>query len=169
MSSLQNRRGRFLLDVQLKRAGDEPFLSCRVEPFLARKPFGVAAQRISSRYAIQQIEFAFPRQAAKRAVADLLLFLEKFTRLQMIAHQRDDLRAHIVPIERVDVQPVEKTQRRFDARFFVSAGAQASVDKFRRRRLTKVMTEGSEHYRDLFGVWKIVYQFARAIDNQPGM
>src|SRR5713226_4814114 len=87
----------------------------------------------------------------------------------MIANERDDLRPHIVSIKRVYVQLVEKTQRGLDARFFVSARAQASVDEFRRRGLTKVMTEGSNHYGDLLCVWKIIYQLARPIDDKLRM
>src|SRR5713101_6144863 len=117
MSSLQNRRGRFRFDFKFTRAGNEPFLGFRVVPLLAGNPFDVAAQRIRPCHAIQKIEFASPRQAPKRAVADFLAFLKILARLQMIAHQRHDLRAHVVTVERVDAQLVEKTQRRLDSRF----------------------------------------------------
>ena len=41
--------------------------------------------------------------------------------LEMIAHQRHNLRTHIIAIERVNIEPIEKTQSRLDACFFVAA------------------------------------------------
>src|ERR1700687_6521141 len=84
----------------------------------------------------------------------------------MITNQCDYLRAHVVSIERVNVQLVEKTQRGLDAGFLVSARAQTTVNEFSRRRLTKVMTESREHYGYLLGVRQIFDQLARAIDDQ---
>src|SRR6267142_6400861 len=109
MATKQKRRRRLRLNFQLTSSLDKPLLRGGVVPLLARHPISVAAERISRRHAIQEIEFTFARQAAKGAVTDFCAFLEILARLQMIAHQRQDLRAHVVAIERMNVQPVKKT------------------------------------------------------------
>src|SRR5438445_291144 len=121
MPAQQQRRRRVLLDRQFPCTIDEPLLCLGVVPFLARYPISVAAQRVRFGDAIQEIEFALSREPPKSADANFVSFLVKLAWLQMFAHERNHLRAHIVTIERVNVQGVEKFLRWADAGFLVTA------------------------------------------------
>src|SRR5712692_2545394 len=169
MTPKQQRRGRTRLNFQLTSTRDKPLLGCGSVPLLARNPFGIATQRICFGHAIQQGEFTFPRETTKRAVAYFVALLVVFARFQMIAHQRHDLRAHVVTIQRVNVELVEKTQRRLEAGFLVSARAQTTVDEFGCRGFTDVMAESREHYGYLSRVWQVFNQLAGAIDDERCM
>src|SRR2546430_1260277 len=87
----------------------------------------------------------------------------------MLADQRNHLRAHIVAIECVQVQPIEKTFRWSNTRFFMTARAPAAFEKFRCWRLTEIVAQGSEHYGDLLSVRKVVDQLACAIDDEASV
>src|ERR1043165_2884161 len=108
MPAQENRRGRLGLHFEFASAFNEPLLSLSRVPLLARHPIGVAPERISLRDSIQQIEFALARQSSKRAVANLVSLLKELAGLQMIAHQHNYLGAHVVPIQRVNIQSIEK-------------------------------------------------------------
>src|SRR5713226_8730587 len=108
VASQQDRRRRPFLDFQLARARDEPILGGGVIPILARHPISVATQRVGFGHTVQQIQFALARQTAKRPVADFITLLIVFARLEMIAHQRQHLRAHVVTVERVNIKFIEK-------------------------------------------------------------
>src|SRR5947208_2124287 len=105
MSSHEDWLRRSLLNVKRARALDEPILRFRREPLVARNPIGVATQRVRLRHAIQKLQFATARQTTKRAVSDFITLLVKLSRLQMVADKRNDLRANVVTVERVYVQP----------------------------------------------------------------
>ncbi len=169
MSAQQDRRGRSRYNFKLAGTSDKPFLRFGVIPLLTRNPIGVASQRISFGDPIQEIEFALARQPAKSAVAHFFTLFKKLSRLQMISHQRQDLLAHIVTLDRMDVQFFQKTERRSNSRFFVSTRAQTAIDELRRRRLAEIVGQGSQHYCHLLWIGEIVNQFARAINYQPRM
>src|SRR6267378_3806703 len=87
----------------------------------------------------------------------------------MLADQRNYLRAHIVAIECVQIQPIQKTFRWSNTRFFMSARAPTAFEKFGCRRLTEIVAQGSEHYGDLLGVRKVVDQLTCAIDDEASV
>ena len=61
----------------------------------------------------------------------------------------EHLRAHVVAVDRVDVQPIEHGRRRRDARLLVIERSDAAVDERRRRRLAEVVADGAEHHGEL--------------------
>src|SRR6266478_4995393 len=84
----------------------------------------------------------------------------------MIAYQCDYLRAHIVTIQCVNVQPIEEAFSRGDACFLVSTRAPAAFEKFSGRRLAEIMSERGEHHSHLLGIRQVIDQFACAINDQ---
>src|SRR6185369_15938176 len=108
MTAEQNRRRRPRSNLKLSRAFDKPVLRCRREPLLALDPVSIPAERISPGHAVQQIEFTLTRQPAKRAVADFIALLIKLARLEVITHQGDHLRAHVITVQRMHIQSIKK-------------------------------------------------------------
>src|ERR1051325_8956712 len=84
----------------------------------------------------------------------------------MFAHERNHLPAHVITIERVNVDAIEKTLGRRHARFLVSARTPASLEELSRRRFPKIVGQRGEHHRHLPRISQIVDQRACAIDRQ---
>src|SRR5689334_16217827 len=166
MPSKQQRIGRTLLDFKFPRALNEPFLRFRSIPLLARHPFSIAPERIRLRHSVQKIRLAPARQTSKRTFTNFVALLVKLTRLEMFAHERNHLTTHVVIIERVDVDASQKTLSRRHARVLVSTRTPASLEELSRRRLPKIMGQGSEHHRHLTRISQFVDQLARTIDRQ---
>src|ERR1043166_765372 len=152
MPAQENRRGRLGLHFEFARAFNEPLLTFGVIPFFSWHPIGVAPERISLRDSIQQIEFTLARQSSKRAVANFVSLLKELAGLQMIAHQRNYLGAHVVPIQRVNIQSIEKALSRRNSGFFVFAGSNPPLDKGSRSRFAEIVTERSQHHGHLLGI-----------------
>src|SRR5215813_9124812 len=156
MPSKQQGIGRALLDFQFPRALDKPFLRFRTVPLFARHPVSIPAERIRFRDTIQEIRLAPPGQTPKRSLTDFVALLEKLTRLEMLSHKRDSLRAHVITVDRVYFDAIEKTLRRQHPRFLVPARAPTPFDELSCSRLPKIMSERRQHDRHLPRVGKIV-------------
>src|SRR4029453_2809160 len=70
-------------------------------------------------------------------------------RFEMVRDDASDLAGHVVSADRVDVEAIEEGCRRRDACLFVIDRSDASVDKRRRQRLSKIVAHRSEHDRHL--------------------
>src|SRR5436309_191897 len=156
-------------NLELSRARDKPFLSFRRVPFLARNMFGVAPERIRPRHAIQELKLAFARETAKRAVTNLISLFVELAGLQMIAHQSDYLGAHVVSVQCVNVQSIEKSVRWLGSGFFVLARTKTAVYERGRRWFAEVMTKRSQHNSHLPWIIQVVDKRTRAIDNQASV
>src|SRR5215831_21163393 len=121
MPAQQNRCGGARCNFELARAFDKPFLCLSREPFFPRHTLGVATKRICPGHPIQQIELAFPCQATKSAVANFIPPLIELPRLEVVAHKRQHLRAHVITVESVNIEPIENVDCRLDPTFLVLA------------------------------------------------
>jgi hypothetical protein len=74
----------------------------------------------------------------------------------MFPHECNNLPAHVVTIESVYIQTIEKTLGRRHARFLMPARAQSAIDKFSCSRLPKIMGQRGEHHCHLARVRKSV-------------
>ena len=105
MPSLDERLGRRVLDAELARALDEPVHRRTVEAAAASFAVGPRDPR-------QQLEVHLLREPPERAVADRRLRLAEHARLQVVRDDAEHLAAHVVPLQRMDVQPIEQRRRR---------------------------------------------------------
>src|SRR5256714_6152202 len=169
VSAHQNRRGRPAFDRELARARDEPLLRLRRVPALARNPRRVAPQTIGLRDAVQEFEFASARESSERAVGYLLALSVELAGLEVIAHEGDDLRAHVVAVEREELQAFEERNGRLNARLLVTARAYAPLDELGRRRLAEVVAQSGQHHRQLPRVVEVFNEFARAVADEKGV
>src|SRR4051812_12781465 len=87
----------------------------------------------------------------------------------MVAHERNNLRAHVVAVERVYVQMLKKSFSRLHPSLFMAARAYLPLFKLRRRGLAEIMAESREHHRHLLGIRQVINHLARAINDEPGM
>ena len=76
--------------------------------------------------------------------------------LQVVRDQPGHLTPHVEAVDRVDVQPIQQTDRRFDARLFVVERANPSVDECRGGRLAEIVADGAQHHREQPGAVEIV-------------
>src|ERR1051326_8244390 len=120
MSSQQQRLRRALVHFQLSRSLNKPLLRLRPIPLFTRHPLGIPSQRIGLRHAIKQIRLAATRETTKRTVTNLIALLVKLARLQMLAHECEHLCTHVVTIDRVHLDSIQKTLCRRHASFFVT-------------------------------------------------
>ena len=74
----------------------------------------------------------------------------------MLRDQPDDLLPHVVAIQRMHVEAIEKCPGRRDALFLVIHRSNAPIDHRRRRRLAEVVTDGAQHDGDLLRAIEIV-------------
>src|ERR1041384_2199250 len=121
MAPKQQRIGRASLDFQFLRALDKPFLRFRAVPLLARHPVSIPSERIRFGHTIQQIRLAPPGQPPKRSLTNLVALFVKLTRLEMLAHNRNNLCADVITIDRVYLDAIEKTLSRRHTRLLVPA------------------------------------------------
>src|SRR5215216_5217557 len=84
----------------------------------------------------------------------------------MLADEGDYLGAHVVTVDCVYIDAIEKTLSRWHARFFMSTRSPPFLDEFGCCRFTKIMCEGRKHHRDFSCVRKILNQLTRAIDDE---
>src|ERR1041384_164667 len=169
MASEQQWIRRTLLDFKLARAFNEPFLRFSAVPLFAWYPVSISSERISFRHPGQKVGLAPARQSSKRAFTNFVALLVKLTRLEMFAHERNHLPAHVVTVERVNVDTSEEILSRRHARFLVPARAPASLKEFSRGRLPEIMGQRRQHHRHLPRVIQLVDQLPRAIDRQLRM
>src|SRR5438045_2540146 len=87
----------------------------------------------------------------------------------MIAHQSDYLGAHVVSVQCVNVQSIEKSVRWLGSGFFVLARTKTAVYERGRRWFAEVMTKRSQHNSHLPWIIQVVDKCTRAIDNQASM
>src|ERR1041385_1176486 len=127
MASEQQWIRRTLLDFKLARAFNEPFLRFSAVPLFAWYPVSISSERISFRHPIQKVGLAPARQSSKRAFTNFVALLVKLTRLEMFAHERNHLPAHVVTVERVNVDTREEILSRRHAPFLVPARAPAPL------------------------------------------
>ena len=83
----------------------------------------------------------------------------------MVRDESEHLSAHILAVDRVDVEAIEKRGRRRDAFFLVIHRADAAVDERRRRRLAEVVRHCAEHDDELIGAIEIVDALPRLVDH----
>ncbi len=83
----------------------------------------------------------------------------------MLRRHAEHLMPHVVAVDRVDVQPIEKRRGRRDALFLVIDRADAAVEKRGRRRLAEVVRQRAEHDRDGLRPRQIVDSRSRLIDD----
>src|ERR1043165_4751380 len=162
MADQENWRGRLRLHFEFASAFNEPLLSFGVIPFFSWHPISVASERVGFGHAIQQIEFALARQSSKRAVANFVSLLIELAGLQMIAHQRDYLGAHVIPIQRVNIQSIEKALSRRNSGLFVFARSNPPFDKGSRGRFAEIVTERSQHHGHLLRIRQVIDDLAYA-------
>ena len=79
--------------------------------------------------------------------------------------EAEHLRAHVVAVERVHVQPIEQRGRRRHAALLVAGRSDAAVDHRRRGRLAEVVTDRAEHHRDRRPAVESVDARARLVDH----
>src|ERR1051325_4018729 len=84
----------------------------------------------------------------------------------MLAHERNNLRAHVITIERVYPDAIQKAFRRGHARFLVSARAPSPLDKLSCSGLPEIMGQRRQNNGDLPRIRKTFDQLARAIHRQ---
>src|ERR1051325_4180581 len=84
----------------------------------------------------------------------------------MLAHERNNLRAHVIAVERVYPDAIEKTFRRWHTRFLVPARAPSPLDKLSCRGLPEIMGQRRQNNSDLPRIRKTFDQLARAIHRQ---
>src|SRR5688572_20230130 len=87
----------------------------------------------------------------------------------MLAHERNHLPAHVITIDRVNVDAVQKRLSRWHARRFVSARTQTSFDKLSRHRLAEIVGQRRQHHRYLPRVGKLVDQLPCPVERQSRM
>jgi len=81
-------------------------------------------------------------------------------------HQPAHLSLHVVPVDGMDVQPIEQREGRFHAGLLVVVRSDASVDERGGGRLAEVVADGAEHHRHLLAARQIVDHPARLVDDQ---
>ena len=126
---------------------------------------GFAAQAVRFRQPRQQLQIDFLSQAPEGAVADLVLRLEPHARLEVLRHHAQDLPAHVVSVERVDIQPIEKRGGRRDSLLLVIDRADPPIEEGGRRRLAEVVADRAEHDGDLLRARQVVDALPRLIDD----
>src|ERR1043165_28721 len=156
MASEQQWIRRTLLDFKLPRAFNEPFLRFSAVPLFAWYPDSISSERISFRHPIQKVGLAPARQSSKRTFTNFVALLVKLARLEMFAHERNHLPAHVITIERVNVDAIEKTLGRRHAPSLVPARTPASLEDLSRRRFPKIVGQRREHHRPLPRISQIV-------------
>src|SRR5688572_6442740 len=169
MTPQQDRIRRSLLHFQLSRALEKPLLRLRSIPPLPRHPISIASQRICLRDAIQKRRLTTPRQPAKCTFTNFVALLVELTRFQMLPDQRDNLASHVITVNRMYVDAIEKSFGRRDTCFLMSARAPTAFEKFSSRRLAKIMGQRGQHHRHLPRVREVVDEFTCAIDHQLRM
>src|ERR1043166_2360300 len=156
MAPKQQRIGRASLDFQFLRALDKPFLRLRTVPLFARHPLSIPSERIRLGHTIQQIRLAPAGQTPKRSLTNLVALLVKLTRFEMLSYKRNDLRPHVITIDRVYLHAIEKTLSRRHTRFLMPARAPAPFAELSRSRLPKIVSQRRQHHRHLPRIRKLV-------------
>ena len=87
----------------------------------------------------------------------------------MLSNQRDNLTSHVVTINRVYVDAIEKALSGRNACFLMPTRTPTAFEKLSRRRLPKIMGQSGQHHRDLSRIRKVVDEFTRAIDHELRM
>ena len=77
------------------------------------------AETVGLREACQQLEVNLAGQTSERAVADAVEGLVPHPGLQVVCDQTNHLASHVIAVERVQVQPIEKTLGGRDAGLFM--------------------------------------------------
>src|SRR3954468_5893875 len=159
----QNRRRRPMLDAERARALEKTVHRRAVET-AGPPPFAIRL-----RDPCQQFEIDLLRESPERAVADFVAHLVPGAGLQMLRGDAEHLLAHVVAIDRVDVEAVEKRRRRRHAEFLVVHRADPTVDERRRRRLAEIVRERAEHHRDLLRPRQVGDSRSRLVDHLQRM
>lgn len=161
MTALQKRRRRRVLDTEMSRPFNEPVFrvwSCRVS----------GGQRAGFRCAIEQINFNPPRESAEIAIGDLLATVIKFARALLLAHQRRDLRAHIVARKRVESEPFQhshslRNRRAMHGECWLIIGGVCY------NRFSEIVRERREHHREAFCFGEVAREQRRFIQRALGV
>ena len=96
---------------------------------------------------------------------DLVLRLEPHARLQVLRRHAEHLRAHVVAVDRVHVQPIEKRRCRRHALLLVIDRPDPTVEERRGRRLAEVVADRAQHDGDLLRPRQVVHARPRLIDD----
>src|SRR6266545_6728506 len=145
VAAAQQRRGRPHGHLELQDPLAKPLHGHRLEP-----P-GAPAQAVGPGHAVEQVRLALASQAADRAVPHPIPLLVQLSRLQMVAHERRHLTAHVVAEQGVDVPAVEEGQGGRDPRLLVAGGADAAILGLRGRGLAEVVAKRGQHHRESSG------------------
>src|SRR5438093_12731533 len=87
----------------------------------------------------------------------------------MLRDEPDDLLSHVVAVHRMNVEAIEECVRWRDTLLFMVHRSDPPVDKRRRRRLPKIVTDGAEHHSDLLWPLEIVDSASCLIDDLQRM
>ena len=87
----------------------------------------------------------------------------------MVRDEAEHLPAHVLAVDRMNVEAIEKRGGRRDAFLLVVQRADAAVDEGRRRRLAEIVRHRAEHDDELIGTIEIVDALPRLVDHHQRM
>jgi hypothetical protein len=145
MPPQKDRRRGAMLDAEATGAFEEPVHRLAVERAGRRPRQSDFASRA------KELEVHFLRETTERSVADFVTRLEPHAGLQVLRRHTEHLAAHVVALNRIHVQSIEKGGCGRHALLLVIDGADAAVEEGGGRRLAQVVTDGTEHDRKLLG------------------
>ena len=93
------------------------------------------------------------------------LTLDETTRALCRDTPLNDLPPHVVTVQRVNIEPVEKCQRGRDALLFVIHRSNPAINDSGCRRLAEIVTDGAQHDGDLLRSIEVVDAAPRLIDH----
>src|SRR4030095_4797165 len=102
MAAEQERARRAMLDAKRARSLEKPVHRRAIE--LAR----VSAEAVRFRQPCEKLEIDFLRQAAERPLPTFVANLVPGSRLQMMGDEAEYLSPHVVAIDRMHVDPIQK-------------------------------------------------------------
>src|SRR4029453_2802635 len=113
MAAEQDRTRRAMLDAKRARSLEKPVHRRAIE--LAR----VSAEAVRFRQPCEKLEINLLRQAAERPVPNFVAYLVPGSRLQMMGDEAEHLSPHVVAVDRMHVDPIQKQNCGCHPLFFV--------------------------------------------------
>ena len=147
-----------MLDAKFPGPLEEPVHRRAIEPSRATEAVRLGDAR-------QELEVHLLGETTEGAVGHWCRRLPEHARLQMMGNDSQNLRADVVPVDRVDVQAVEHRRGRGDTGLLVIDRADASVQERRREWLPEIVTDGAEHDCDPARAVQVIDAGARLVDH----
>ena len=129
--------GRRVLHTERTRAIEKPVYPRTIE-------VAGSAETIGERDPREQLEVHFLREPSECTIADRGLRLEERVGGEVVGDDPDDLRPHVESAYRLDIQAIEKCERRRHTRLFMFERSDPAIDDRRRGRLAQVMTDRTQ-------------------------